>query len=269
MKLSFNSSGIVGDLTKRLARRIQTLLSSMGIGVTSAKILADLRRSHESWQKIAVVANAQQDIAPKLLQLLDRSSSQLRQDLFVLSHHRLKRDGYFVEFGATDGKGLSNTYLLEKEFGWNGILVEPARSFHDSLRRNRKSEIDTRAVWSETGLTVLFAENPQPYLSAIEEPTKRASRSRHPYEVETVSLPDLLKHYRAPTHIDYLSIDVEGSELNILKSCDFQKYRFGVITVEHSYRKDRSEIFKLLTSNGYRRVLEHISWWDDWYIGPA
>ena len=57
------------------------------------------------------------------------SYAQIQQDLFILCELNFKRNGFFVEFGATDGIKLSNTYLLEKEFGWTGVLVEPARCY--------------------------------------------------------------------------------------------------------------------------------------------
>ena len=67
--------------------------------------------------------------------------------------------------------------------------------------------------------------------------------------------------------IDYISIDTEGSEYETLKNFNFEKYSFRFITCEHMYvQKKRENIFKLLNSNGYERICEHISAQDDWYI---
>ena len=68
-------------------------------------------------------------IAPKC-------KSQLGQEIFALIENDFKRDGFFVEFGATNGLELSNTHLLEKEFGWTGILAEPAKTWHEDLYKN-------------------------------------------------------------------------------------------------------------------------------------
>jgi hypothetical protein len=85
-------------------------------------------------------------------------------------------------------------------------------------------------------------------------------------KVETVSLIDLLNTYNAPKNIDYLSIDTEGSEYEILEAFDFSKYRISIITCEHNFSKKREKIFKLLNKNGYQRVFQGLSRWDDWYI---
>ena len=86
------------------------------------------------------------------------------------------------------------------------------------------------------------------------------------YSVPTISLNDLLRKHNAPTEIDYLSIDTEGSELSILEAFPFDKWKIGIITVEHNYLDSRREVQALLESNGYKRHFEGISRWDDWYV---
>ena len=86
------------------------------------------------------------------------------------------------------------------------------------------------------------------------------------YNVKSISLEDLLKKYNAPINIDYLSIDTEGSEYEILKNFDFQKYRFNIITCEHNYGANRKKIFTLLSKNGYERKFKNLSKFDDWYF---
>ncbi len=86
------------------------------------------------------------------------------------------------------------------------------------------------------------------------------------YTVRTISLVDMLKKHNAPSVIDYLSIDTEGSEFEILSAFDFSKYQFNAITCEHNYAPIRDDIHSLLSQHGYRRVFPHISQCDDWYV---
>lgn len=86
------------------------------------------------------------------------------------------------------------------------------------------------------------------------------------YEVETAKLTTLLDDHDAPQVIDYLSIDTEGSEFDILQDFDYSSRTIKIITVEHNYTGNRELIKQLLVLNGYRRVLSEISAWDDWYI---
>jgi FkbM family methyltransferase len=86
------------------------------------------------------------------------------------------------------------------------------------------------------------------------------------YEVQTISLNDLLIKHQAPKYIDYLSIDTEGSEYEILKAFNFNEFSIQIITVEHNYSPQRELIFALLTSHGYKRKYENISEFDDWYV---
>jgi FkbM family methyltransferase len=183
-----------------------------------------------------------------------------------------KRNGFFVEFGASDGINLSNTYFLEKQLQWSGILAEPARCWHEILKRNRSVTVDNRCVWGRSGALLDFFETKWGEVSTIAELRDRDFNREHrregvTYLVETVSLGDLLALHKAPSTIDYLSIDTEGSEYPILEAFDFERYRIDIITVEHNFcEPERSRILQLLTEKGYVRILESLSHFDDWYI---
>lgn len=200
-----------------------------------------------------------------------KRTSQLAQDLFVIAKLNFKRNGFFVEFGATDGFQLSNTHLLEKEFGWRGILAEPAKCFHEALSKNR-GPFCKDAIWNKTGETVIFKETTLPALSTItgfSECDMHERKQAGIYEVNTISLNDLLTKYNAPEQIDYLSIDTEGSEFEILNAFDFSKHKFNIITCEHNFTDNRDKIFNLLTGNGYMRVMKEFTEFDDWYVGGS
>lgn len=200
-----------------------------------------------------------------------QSNAQLKQDIFVLMETGFKRDGYFVEFGAADGVHLSNTWLLEKEYNWTGILAEPARVWHGELQKNRSAKIDTDCVFASTGEEIEFNMTFFPELSTIETFSSNDGHSNSRkngliYKVPTVSLDDLLKRHGAPHKIDYLSIDTEGSELLILENFPFDKWEIGIITVEHNFTSARDKIGDLMRRHGYKRKFEGLSRWDDWYV---
>lgn len=199
--------------------------------------------------------------------------SQLNQDVLALIVNGWKRGGYFVEFGATDGVKHSNTHLLETSFEWTGILAEPARAWHKRLMANRRAHIDRDCVWRESGATLAFRQTDFGSFSTIDRFSNddmhwEQRKKGFVYDVRTISLAALLAKYDAPNDIDYLSIDTEGSEFEILRDFDFGAYRFNLITVEHNFALIRPKLYDLLTRSGYVRILEHLSKWDDWYV-PA
>jgi len=255
-----------------LKRAIQDLLGRFNLRLVNREYLEHLISTQISDTDLARLALLPSRHLPQLVRTLPHSKAEFRQDLFVLSQLGFKRGGFFVDFGATDGIGGSNTYLLERSFGWTGILAEPARSWHAALARNRSSHIDTRCVWKATGEAITFNEVAGlAELSTIDRYSAsdmwgERRRQGSTYGVETVSLDDLLLVHDAPARIDYLSIDTEGSEFEILRAFDFERHRFSVITCEHNFTPMRDELHSLLTSKGYRRVLEAISAVDDWYV---
>lgn len=203
---------------------------------------------------------------------LARSRSQHLQDLFVLSELGERRGGFFVEFGAADGREISNTWMLEQHLGWRGILAEPARGWHQVLRANRPlARIETDCVWRASGEVLPFAETENRDISTLEAfrdaDLWAEARARHArYEVKTVSLLDLMLRHGAPADPDYLSIDTEGSELDILGAFDFARFPFKVITCEHNHGPAREPIRALLESRGYARRHPELSSHDDWYV---
>lgn len=219
---------------------------------------------------LQLAAEAQSDVAKNIVRLLGFSESQLLQDIFVATVLGEKRNGYFVEVGVGSGKKISNTFMLEKHFDWSGILVEPNRSSHASIRNHRSAFLETRAAASEPGLKLEFLE-------AMEdgEHSRVANTGGHSfpdsafkeYEVETTTLNDVLAAQSAPNKMDFLSLDTEGSEIDILKGLDLDRYSFNVLAIEHNFDSTcLSELNRILLPKGYIRVLPHISSFDAWFI---
>lgn len=213
------------------------------------------------------------DISNKeISELTKLSKSQVMQDIFVYLESGKKKKGFFVEFGATNGISISNTYMLENHFGWKGILVEPGLIWHEELYKNRpNAKIDISCVWKEDGSKITFNETKIPVYATIDAYSSSDTNNRtngKKYEVETITLLSLLDKHNAPEVIDYLSIDTEGSELDILKAFfnTNLKYKIKIITCEHNFTKNREEIYNLLVQHGYERKYTDISEHDDFYV---
>ena len=254
-----------------LRRWIQRLAAIAGCYLTSRSNGYRLNLYEQRWHalpgasKALMYLTSQQILA--LAPWLHLSVSQYGQDLLILAATNLKRNGFFVEFGAADGIRLSNTYLLEKEFAWSGILAEPCAAWRSRLAENRDCVIDFRCVSSASGSLVPFADNASnPLLSSIASVSLR-SPSATTY-VETISLCDLLRAHDAPSFIDILSIDVEGHESDILRAFDFARFRFGIVVVESNNLAARGEIRKIMASHSYKLFLGDALLPDEWFVGP-
>lgn len=208
--------------------------------------------------------------APDETDLKKLSVSQLGQDLWVLERTNYKRGGFFVEFGATDGVLLSNTYLLEAAFGWTGLLAEPNPGFWKDLNKNRSCALSQACIAGVTGEEVEFV-----FAAEFGAMTRHAIADKHgdrrlAYKADeknvarltTISLHDFLAEHNAPKHIDYISVDTEGSELEILEAFPFEAWDVRHWTIEHNYTPIREKIHEIMTANGYTRVQADF---DDWY----
>uniref|UniRef100_A0A6C0HMY1 Methyltransferase FkbM domain-containing protein n=1 Tax=viral metagenome TaxID=1070528 RepID=A0A6C0HMY1_9ZZZZ len=211
-----------------------------------------------------------------MYELGSSSISQINQDIQVLSFYNRKHSGYFIEIGASDGIEISNTYLMERDYKWKGICVEPIPYHYEKLVINRPNSICiNNAIYSETGLKLEFDIAMEPIgdkfgdgLSGLQKHIdchkRKVDANKKTIIVETLSINDMLLKCDAPRFIDYLSLDTEGSEYEILKAFDFNKYTIGLIDVEHNFVEPRrSHIKNLLVSKGYVYLGENHA--DDMY----
>jgi FkbM family methyltransferase len=172
-------------------------------------------------------------------------------------------NGYFVDVGSGDGVASSNTKLLE-DVGWKGICIDP---FPRNME-HRNCRLFKEVVYGVAGEKVRFRD--AGFLGGIDNnigltgkwPSVQKAKI---VEFTTVTLDDILARANAPDFIHYMSIDIEGAELEALKGLSFSKYKVGAFTIEHNLEEPkRSQIRSLLGSKGYRFVLSLFR--DDCYV---
>ena len=196
------------------------------------------------------------------------SNSQILQDLFV-DYMLNKSSGFFCEVGACDGKVHSNTLWLEENKGWTGILCEPSIQFREKIKQNRPNcIIEEQPVFSENMSEIKFIDQKggRSFIDYSFKSDNILANDFKTMKLKTISLNNLFSKYSIK-NVDYLSLDTEGSEYEILKSLDFKLYSPTVITVEHNFKNEiRKKIYSLLVKRGYKRYFTQISRFDDWYV---
>lgn len=188
--------------------------------------------------------------------------SQYGQDRFLEKYLFKKiNKGFFVDIGANDGITFSNTYFFEKK-GWGGICIEPIENVFINLQKNRSSKCFMGVVSGEESdfVDFLHISGEAEMLSGILSKCNNDHTKRIEQEVNNKGDKNVIKvkNYNfnnivGKLGIDYLSIDTEGAELEILKSIDFSKYNIKAITVENNY-KDK-DINDFLLSNNFFYVI--------------
>ena len=208
----------------------------------------------------------------------NNSKSQLYQDLFASFIVQNNFDKTFLEFGATNGVDLSNTYTLEKKFLWSGALAEPDINWIESLKKNRtKSKIITKCIWNKSGEKMNFFSSKVGALSTLDNfkysdinsmPGNTAQRIKEGVniEVDTISLNQVIREEFNNISPSYISIDTEGSEFEILNSFNFSKYHPALFTIEHNFTDLHDKIDQLMLDNNYFRMFRKLTAFDAWYI---
>lgn len=187
----------------------------------------------------------------------------LGQDLFVAQMLGYKRGGVFVDIGANDGVSGSNTLFFERELGWSGLAVEPIPSAFEKCRQNRQCHLLNACVSDQNGQAqFLEVAGPAQMLSGLENKLNRRHLRRirrnvgrqggtvRRINVETITWHTALERFGI-RNVDFLSLDTEGGELDILRSIDFNRTPVNVISVENNYYTQA--IGALLSSRGFGR----------------
>ena len=192
------------------------------------------------------------------------SYSQTSQDIFVMFITNMKKNGSYLEIGGADGFQNSNTISLNKHLNWKGVLVEPDNELFMTLRKIRKYDKNYNLAISPNGISKIYKLRKAGQLSNLigfDEKDKHFEKRKafnKMQQVKGVSINLLLKE----KIFDYFSLDVEGPELQILDSIDWENvYKPKIITVEYNYRaKDKNKIISLLQDNGYKNNFEKHDW---------
>ena len=150
--------------------------------------------------------------------------SQWGEDRWIYEHVQLPAQGIFVEVGASDGRENSNTLFWEKR-GWTGLCIEPDPRFHAALVQNRKCVIDHRAVSNRDADCLQFRQHDVPTWSGF------AAQTGKTITVPTARLESVLDERRIGK-IHILSLDTEGTELDVLRSVDLLAHMPDVLIIE-------------------------------------
>ena len=172
-------------------------------------------------------------------------AAQVLQDRIVATLFRNQKNGYFVDLAANQAVALSNTYALEKKLQWRGLCVEPNPIYWHELSF-RDCDVVAAVVGQTRMERIEFATSKTAWggivgFDNVKDPNQKVT----PYY--TVPFVEILEKKKAPTVIDYLSLDIEGAEYYVMQGFPFHQYQVKVMTVE----RPSHELQKLLTSQGY------------------
>lgn len=190
--------------------------------------------------------------------------SQARQDEVVLKLLRNKTNGYFVDLASNDATMLSNSYALEKHYGWKGLCIEPNPAYWYNLTHVRKNcELVGAVVGRGRMDRVDFRFDGLEHGGIVGEGFDNGSHLRHLSSKEyTVTLREIFRKFDVPKVIDYLSLDVEGAEEFIMTGFPLIEYRIRIMTIE----RPNENLRNYLEGQGYVQILRLSRWGETLWI---
>lgn len=178
--------------------------------------------------------------------------SQVYQDMYLdncIFHGKIK--GVFLDVGGNDPVHINNTYFFETSREWTGLAFEPVPQLNNEWKVHRKVECLPYALGS-VEKDVEFCEYEKNYMSGVEQAVDYKGTIKNKYMVSMKKLSTVLKEKRI-NYVDFMSLDVEGSELDVLKGIDFQKvYIYCIVIENNKVIKDEK---KKMKSGNYCLVL--------------
>ena len=197
--------------------------------------------------------------------------SHIGQDRWVAEVYGQKKSGYFFDAGGLDGVLTSNTYYLEKCLGWDGLVVEANPTNYPAVCKNRSCVTINAALWGTSHQVIEMVDAHG--LSSMVDHADGDSMSKirkeitlRTFSIETINPTDLLDRFISPCRFEYLSLDIEGAEIEFLKGFDFIKYKPGLMTIEHAEIQDRqAAIRSIVLPHGYEVISV---FYDDWFWHP-
>lgn len=248
---------------------------TLGGGGESRSIKSHLKALDEKISRIDAKTEIAFQSVFSALHRHPKSHSQLGADLVAYALHNGKKDGFYVDIGAHNGIEISNTLLFEN-LGWSGFCVEANPKTFESLRKNRKCDCYNLAVFSKNVGTMKMATTSASVLDSLEVNLTENHRKRMRFEggrneglqyveVQSATFGEIMAHYPRVSHIDFMSLDIEGGEFEVLKGIDFDKYTFSLMAIEHNGVSESIEnITKLLESKGYKMLFFNA--WDFFFV---
>lgn len=192
------------------------------------------------------------------------SNAEIEEKALIRKFFNNQKEGFFIEVGANDPKGGSQTWHLE-ELGWKGILIEPLKRCYQLLQKERPQSHTFNVACSspeKTGKGYLYIPKNMDGFATIEKNVDDLGIIYDDKEeIEIVTLTSLIEKVK-PHGIDFLSIDVEGTELDVLRGLDFSRHHPKLILIEdklHNLAKHR-----YLQLVGYKLVKRTAL--NNWYI---
>lgn len=219
-------------------------------------------QDENGWHSINVYYGDREELLKPWLNK-HKKFSQEGQDKLVLSMLKNKRNGFFVDLASNHPIMLSNTFLMEHKYGWNGLCIEPNWQYWNGLASLRKCHVVAAVGGGIQSEAIKFRFHPfKRFVGAFggivgDQFDNKPSKNNNNEVIEetrfTIALADILKKFNAPKVIDYMSLDVEGAEEYIMKEFPFDEYKFLVMNVE----RPTKEVTAILLENGYRMLKEH------------